>query len=264
MSSTHIDDDLLAGFALLDADDPERRQAEAHLAGCSDCRARADASMATLALLDSLPPPPAPDAARLASIRARLDESFLSDPIAVPSPAAHDGRMAAALTVAVGVASLVIVHGLITPPRLVAALATLGVATWVAARGGRSIASSAQALTIAFAVSVLLGVVEWSHVLGADGLLGQPEGCERVIGFAAILPGVAALMAARRRPRSRRDAALYVGSAAAAGALAGQAAILTACGSEVGFLHIAGYHVLVTLAVGVMGLLAGSATARTA
>jgi hypothetical protein len=227
-----------AGLASLRAGDPERESAYAHARSCPACRAALGEGERLMAMIGALARP-APSEAALRRAARPVLESLPARPsralpalvagtavlLAVagrsPSHAARDVLAGAALAVAAAA---------------VAALARRG---WLVAAGAVAVSSAAAALHAG------AGPFAWQE--GVRCLATELA--------AAALPLVVAVGLWRREVPGAWDLA----SAAAAGALAGQAALALNCHGPDSAAHVLGFHV-----AGVVLALALGASARVA
>lgn len=228
-----------AGLAALAAGDPEREAAYAHARACPGCAAELRKGERLVSLLDALPPEPAPSGAALRRAAAPvLGDLPQSRPTAVLPLAAA----AAAIVATVSARS----HSGEARDWIagaVLAIAAAGLAA-LASRGVR-VAAAAVGLSVAFALAGGAGPLSVS-----DGLL-----CLGTELAAAAVPLVAALALSRRAGAG--GAGRYA-AAAAAGAVAGQAALQLTCHAPDAAAHLLVFHAGGVLAAAALGALAGA------
>lgn len=222
-------------------------EAQRHLDGCAECRAELSTLRDTLGELDQLPP--TLTAARREELRTRVIERL------APAPDWTTGAVTA-------VVALVAFVGLSDSPDLVRWALAISAALGASALVTRAPATVGQAwarVGLALGASLALGAFDLlAHGLGRGPALGEHFQCEYIVSFVAAAPMVSAAFFARRGtdPTWR---ALHGATGAAAGALAGQAALLTTCSSPEGFLHVAVFHVCAVLGATLVGALVGRA-----
>jgi hypothetical protein len=233
------------GLAALDEGEQERAAAFEHARDCPGCAAALREGERLVALLEALPPEPAPQSAALR--RA-------ATPILDELPRAPAGRVlalsAAVTAVLVAVASRS--HSDMARDWLAAGALAAG-AAGIAALAGRvsAVPIVAVALSFLFAVSG-----------GGGGPLSLDEGirCAAVeLATGAVLL-VAAIAIWRREPASPGRLA----GAAAAGALAGQAGLEIACHAPDATAHLVVFHFGAVIAAALVGALVSLGAARPA
>jgi hypothetical protein len=225
-----------AGLMALDADDPRRVEALRHAAGCEGCQRALAEGAQTVTLLDELPVDPAPRAEVLRAVERQVLAQLAAQRrarVLWPAAALVAGWALAALVLHDGGA------GLATLPLLAAAAAVL-------------VAIHAPVVGVAGGI-LFAALLESAH--GFEGALGAATGvrCAVSVLSVATFPVGAALLVAHLG--GARYTALELATLATAGALAGQAALLTHCDVD-GAAHGLLFHVL---AVAVAAL-AGAAT----
>lgn len=229
MNCAHVAQNA-GGLVALAPGDAERVAAQAHAASCTTCAEVLRQAVQSLALLDSYAQPFAPDAATLARIRGQLARE-----INHAAPSRAWSLVPVVLALAAGVMPLVSQVSLGITPRL------------------------ANATSMAFAAAVLLGVSlvgpaalfvlipGMSAVLAAasstTGPLDAPGGLH-CLGFELALaaPVLASAVWLVRRGALTRPR-ISLAAAGAAGALAGQAALLVKCNSAPSHSHNWVFHV---------------------
>jgi hypothetical protein len=225
-----------AGLAAMSAGDPERDAAFAHAAACPGCAAALREGERLVALLEALPAP-APDAAALSRAAAPVLEHL---------PPVRPGLL---LPAAAGVAAFAaaVASRPAPEPDWIAAAALAVAAAGIAALAPRGI----PALALAVAGSLLFAVAG-----GGAGPLSAAEGlkCLAVELATAAVPLVALLSVSRGGAASPARFA----AAAAAGALAGQAALEIACHAPEAAAHLLAFHAGGVLVAAAMGALVGS------
>jgi len=235
-----------AGLASLAPGDPERDAAFAHARGCAACAAALREGERLVALIDALPPDPALSGAGWRRAAAPVLEDLPQAPPRVVLPAA---ALAAAL---VATAAARVHSG--APGDWVAAAALAVAAAAIAAFAARGLPSLAAAVVASLAFAVA----------GAGaGPLTAEEGvrCLATELATAAVPLVAALALSRR---GGGVGAARLAAAAAAGALAGQAALEVGCHAPKTFAHLLAFHVGGVLAAAAAGALAGARVAARA
>jgi hypothetical protein len=230
-----------AGLAALPPGDPEREAASAHARGCPGCAAALREGERLVALLDALPPEPAPSAAAL----RRAAAPVLAE---LPSRRAGFALPAAAVLTAAVIALSARGHSREPADWIAAAVLAL-------AAGG-----SAALIHRGWIIAALAGAASLAAalLLGAPGALDLSEGlrCAATELAAAALPLVAALALARHGGVAPGPAPLA--AAAASGALAGQAALEVACHAGHASPHLLAFHVGAVLAAAAIGAIAGA------
>jgi hypothetical protein len=231
-----------AGLAALAARDPERVAAVAHARSCAGCAAALREGERLVALLDSLPPEPAPCAA-LRRGAAPVLEDLPRAPPRVVLP------LAAAAAAALVVAATRTHSG--APRDWVAAGALALAAAAVAARAARGAAA---------AIAAVVGSILFAAWGDAAGPLSLADGlkCAATEIAAAAVPLVAALALWGRGGATPGRLA----GAAAAGALAGQAALEIACHAPDAAAHLLVFHTGTVIAAAALGAAAGLRAAR--
>jgi hypothetical protein len=223
---THVRD--AAALAMLPSDDSERVAAFAHAEGCAQCAAELAKGDKLRALLESAPAPEPPPPAVLARVAAELRaEAGRAD--------RSVGRAVAAAVVLVWIALLVFAHRHAEGASVWIGAVVVGVgavaAALAGARLGWRIALAVAGASALFALFAGTG----------DGVdLGPGAACmgsELVAGVVAL--GVAWVV------RSRQGEVVgpgFLGAVAAAGALAGQAALNVTCHVRDALPHLLVFH----------------------
>jgi hypothetical protein len=253
--SAHLAKDDVIGLVMLDASDPDRRAAEAHVAECGECRREWSRADQVRALMDGLAPPPAPSAAALQRTRARIHAELdgaktkkATDPEPEVAATSAPGWATGLAVAVVGAFGFVFIEHEASALRYFVAAAAIGVAAMIGSLAARSDRDARIATLSALALSIGLGAVD----LRAFAMeLGHAESCFSTHVVACLLPLVAAtwLTSSRRGSTSPFHAA----AAAACGAVAGQAVLLTACASEESFLHVVFFHVAGVVTAAALG-----------
>lgn len=236
------------GLVALPGSHPDRVAATAHAASCEPCARALRAAERTRELLGHVPdlPVPSPDAF------ATMAQAVLVQDATAPRRA-HLGLIAG-LAAATGGAAVFAwtQHGepfdLAGGVAILALLLAGGLAVLATRRPGL-----AGALALAASAALALAAGSWPGDMEAAAGLN----CAAAELAAATLPMIALLWAARAAPPS------MLGAATAAGALAGQAALLGACPDSPALPHLLAFHfgaVVLSLAAGM--LLAATARRR--
>jgi hypothetical protein len=264
--SAHPSSDEIVGSALLDASDPGRLAVEAHARDCADCGVAWASAQKLVVLMDGLAPPPAPSDAALQRIAARihgeLDAEKKSAPaVRDPEPevAGSFGWLTGLSIVAVGAAGFAFVPHDASTLRYLVAASAIGVAAALGSMAARSGWHARLATGLALGLSIALGAVD----LRAFTLeLGHAESCYSTHVIACLLP----LAAAAWLTMSKRGSTspFHAAAAAACGAIAGQAVLLTACASEESLLHVVFFHVAGVLTAAALGAGSGRVASRLA
>lgn len=220
----------------------------AHLRRCPSCAAQLEALRRTLGAVDALPPP-ALAPAHVESLRQRVHASLAP---------ARDWATGA-VTATVALLAFVFLADAPDALRWALALAAALGATMLATQPVRSRSDAWLGVGLALAGSLALAAFDvLGHGLGRGGELGEHYRCEYIVSFVAAAPLMSACFFARRGtdPVLR---ALRGATGASAGALAGQAALLTTCSSPEGFLHVTVFHVCAVLGATLVGAIVGRA-----
>jgi hypothetical protein len=233
-----------AGIAALAPGDPEREAAYAHARTCSGCAAALREAERLVALIDALPPEAAPSEAALRRAAA---------PVLAALPPV---RPSLALPAVTAVASAFAV---------IAARSASGAARdWIAAAALAAAAVGLAALSPRFASAAVALAAVGVSVAGAlagggAGTLAAHEGvrCAGVEIAAATITFIAALALTRGGGDER---GWRLAGAAAAGALAGQAALEVTCGARDSTAHLFVFHVGAVALCAVVAALAARAT----
>jgi hypothetical protein len=227
--SAHITD-TAGGLMALAATDPDRLAALAHANTCASCAAALAEAERMLTMLDAFAQPVAPSHAALARVRAELARSINEAP--VPHRAWALAPVFAALA-----AGVVPLWGHL-------ALALSGKVAWALA--GAFASAGALAMTLlgppsAFVVMPLMAAV-MAAAWGGPGPVHSPEGFACTgLALACAVPALAcAAWLVRQRKLTRP--ALSLASAAAAGALGGQAALSVVCEADPSHTHNFLFH----------------------
>lgn len=234
---SHLDDDLIAGLAALPTD--ERHALAPHLDECARCRARVDLDADVLDRLDAWRvEPPTSDVLERAE-RAVLDTMTMS-----VTSAPRGWRFAvAALAAGVALAAIAKQHS----PHAhdwVQAVSALGLATGLAyfASSTKRFGAVGVAVAASFGLALLgASVPGLSPAVGLKCFLFELA--------TATVPGVVAWRAARRGELTT------VALAAAAGALAGMAALHVACPVHEETAHLFVFHVSGVIVAATLGWL---------
>ncbi len=265
--SEHLARDDVAGLAMLDAGDPDRRAAEDHASACAACRSEWARAERMRALMDGLASPPEPSPAAMQRARARVHAQLesesatkaASEPEPEISASSAPGWATGAAVVLVGALGFVLIPHQGSALRYFVAAAAIGVAAMLGAIAARSERDARLATVLALGLSVGLGAVD----LRAFAMeMGHAEGCFTTHIVASVLPLAAALwlMVSRRGATGP----FHTAAAAACGAIAGQAVLLTACASEESFLHVVFFHVAGVVAAAALGAGSGRLALRLA
>jgi hypothetical protein len=266
--SAHLTKDEALGLVMLDANDAERVAAEAHVGECAECRREWARAEKVLALMGALAPPPAPDAGAMQRTKALVHAELAAEPKKVesknvePEPEISAGRpgwLNGISVAAVGALGFAFVPHDATTLRYFVAFAAIGIAALLGMMAARSEQDARRATFAALGLSLGLGAID----LRAFALeVGHAESCFSTHIIACVLPLATALWltSSSRGVKSPFHAA----AAAACGAIAGQAVLLTACASEESFLHVAFFHVAGVLAAAAMGYAGGRVASRVA
>jgi hypothetical protein len=220
-----------AGVASLPESDPERREYLAHAQGCPGCLQALREGEKLMALLGEVEQP-APSAQAL----QRASAAVLAE-LRPARPGLRDGALRAGAALAGFLVPLLIARHRDTEA-WGAALATVVGATALAATAGALRAGALVALAASAGFALAAGGVP-GFAPGGDGMaaaLGAE--CLVVELLSAALPLAAAAWMFRRDPRPGSLA-----QAAAAGALAGQAALHLGCSAHASAPHLWVFHV---------------------
>lgn len=269
----HVDVDA-AGIVMLAPTDPERRDAEAHAAACVRCRRALDSASRTLALLEALPPPPAPSAsalARVSDLIAREMEQEARDPLlrpkALPPPVPRSVALAAAAAVVVSFSLLV---GLSRAPSHDASEWAVGVALVACAALAVAFGKRLGALAVPGLAVASVGAIAWVASIASPGATPDGYALDAAVGahcatlelLAAALPfAVASFAATRARVR---PSASWLAFVAAAGGVAGQGAMAVACPSREALLHLVVFHAGAVVLAWLLGAALGMMSIRRA
>lgn len=238
--SEHIVEQATLLIAMGDAE-PGYAEAIAHAATCAECAAALDEARADLGLLALVPPPPPPAPAVMRKLEADI-EALLPPPGRVSLT--RGASVVGAGLVFVAIAKKRVLDG----PSLALTAAALAIAvTCVALRKTRG----PWRLAALVATSVVLATVAsrtdgWAPMVGIK--------CVAIELVGAALPFAAAMVARRRWgvPLSSLEGAVV----AAAGALAGHAALHLTCPVRDAAPHLFAFHVggvILALALGAAG-----------
>jgi hypothetical protein len=167
------------------------------------------------------------------------------------------GPIVGACILAAAVGSLALAGDPISTGRVVLALATIAVAALLPSFAARSERAAARVLVLALALSCAVGGIDY-RVLAMEA--GHAMGCLEHELLVAALPLVAAGWLTRAA--GRRVGTIETAAAGAAGALAGQGVLLSACAADESVLHVLAFHVAGVLAAALAGGLVGRALAR--
>lgn len=246
--SDHPEKGALVVAAALEAHDPERIAVERHVASCPDCAREWEKAARLSALFEKLAPPPPADERSLGRTRARIHAALASEPRVAPPPRSQlpGFAIAAGLLISSCVA-LYLFGPSISGTRTVLALATIGVAAILSSLALRSDRHAIGATLGALVLSLGVGLVDYRE-LALD--MGHAIGClqmELAIGALPLL-----LMLGVSRSRSDVGAA-QTAAVGAAGALAGQAVLLTSCAADESVLHVLLFHVAGVVLAGLYG-----------
>ena len=238
MNCAHIAQNA-GGLVALGPQDAERVAAYTHAASCVTCTEVLRQAVQSLALLITYAQPFVPDAAALARIRKELARQMNH-----VAPSRAWSIVPVVLALAAGVMPLISQISLGITPRLAFAMAMAFAAAVVL---GVSLVGPAALFVLIPGMSAVLAAAS-----GTTGPLDAPGGLH-CLGFELALatPVLASAVwlvrqGALTRPR------LSLAAAGAAGALAGQAALLVKCGSQASHSHNLVFHAgAVLLAAGV-------------
>jgi len=235
-----------AGIAALPEGDPEREEYLRHARGCAGCMQALREGETLLRLIESQPLPP-PSQATL----QRAAAPILADLRATaPSPAfPRKWLLQGAATIPGFLLPLLIAKHL-ELAGWGAALLVLAAAALLAATAGTLRAGVLVVIAVAAGFAFAAGGVPGVPLGGAQISLGELE-CPIFELIAAALPLAAASVVWRRNPMPGALA-----QAAAAGALAGQAALHIACPGRHDVVHLWGFHVAGVLAAAALGWVA--------
>lgn len=215
-----------AGLAALDPGAPEREAAYAHARGCAGCAAALRQAERLVALIDALPPEPSPSEAVLRRAAAPVLEALppVRPVLALPAVTA----MAAAFAVVAARSA----SG--APRDWIAAVLLAAAAIGLAALSSRHASAGVAGLAVGISIAGALAG-------GGAGSLAAHEGvrCAGVELAAASATFIAALALSR----GEGERGWRLAAAAAAGALAGQAALEVTCGARDSTAHLFVFHV---------------------
>ncbi len=236
-------------------DPAARRSFEEHLAGCVACRTWVHQLELTTKLAGALPPPELTAESKEALLR-RFD-AWAARTHTATAPAPVGGAVAVgsrlrweAFFAAIGIVAVLV--GLARDP-------SHAVSDWLIAAALAAVAIAltalARRLTLRFAVAAISAALVAAVIQGGAGPVAFPGGlhCSLTEGAAAGVAAGVAWLASRRRRLSTGFAVW-----AAAGALAGDAALRIACTERASLPHVAVFHVggLVVIAAGAAALAA--------
>jgi hypothetical protein len=233
--------------------EPAARQGfESHLATCPDCRTWVGQLGLTAKLAGTLRPPeltPGTRAALLAQFDAWATRGAGEAAAPARGAAGRAGglRWEAFFVLSAVVAALV---GLGRHPSHAWADRLTALALAAVAIG---LAAAARRLTLRFATAAVSAALVAAAIRGEAGPLDVPEGVQCLLAEAAGALAVVGLMWLASR---RRRAATSVGPWAAAGALAGDAALQITCAAHASLAHAVVFHVGGVLAVVAVALAA--------
>jgi hypothetical protein len=236
-------------------DPAARRDFEEHLAGCGACRTWVRQLELTAKLAGTLPPPDLTAESKEALLR-RFDAwaartRTATAPVPVEDAAGTGSRLRwEAFFVAVGIVAVLV--GLARDP-------SRAVSDWLVAAALAAVAIAltalARRLTLRFAVAAISAALVAAVIQGGAGPVAFPGGlhCALTEGGGAVVAAGVAWLASRRRRLSTSFAVW-----AAAGALAGDAALQIACTERASLPHVAVFHVggLVVIAAAAAALAA--------
>lgn len=228
MIGEHVHVKDAAALAMLPSDDAERVAAFAHAAECPECAAELAKGEALRALLETAPAPEPPPPAVLARVAAELRaEAARAD--------RRVGRAVGAAIVLVWLALLVFARHRAEGASVWLVAAVVGLAAVVAALAGVRLGGR-----IALAVAGVSALFALFAGTDPDGSLGPGMPCMGSELFAGVVAlGVAWAI------RSRQGELVgpgFLGAVAAAGALAGQAALNVTCHVRDALPHLLVFH----------------------
>jgi hypothetical protein len=269
----HIELADAAGLAALGELDAERMHAEAHARTCTSCADMLNDAAAMLQLLDAGAALPAPDPHVLErcqqAIHLQLGQPSATTPAATADlPARSAAKLAKRLMqwpailagmLAAGLALALVASGKHREPAL-HAWAEAGVAL-VLAIACLTLAPRLRGAATALAVAIGAGlVVASTGSLNLNGILGETLGsalglkCALIEIVVSALPfGLFAYVALRNRAQVTASSGAAI---AAAGALAGQAALHLTCPERSGTPHLLVFHLGAVAVAAVLGSLA--------
>jgi hypothetical protein len=227
-----------AGLAALPPGDPEREEATAHARGCAGCARALREAERLQALLGEAEPTPLPD-----EVLARASQAILSD-------LRREARRRVAASAAAACAAFVLLAALgrqrsaAPGDRAIAAGLALAAVALAAAATRWARAAVPAALAAALAGAVAAG--SWAPLDGALGL----DCAASEIAAAGLVVGA---MWLALRGGSTSPARPAVAAAAAAGALAGDAALQLTCAGRGDLPHLLVFHVGGVLAAAALG-----------
>ena len=228
-------------LAALPPDDPEREAARSHASGCPDCARALHEAERLQALLSEAEAPPLPAGA--------LERASL----AISAELRHEGRLRALMSAAAAAGSFVAIAALARARSQAFVDWALAVALCAAAL---LLAAAARRRPLLAAGAALAAAAAGAVLLGSPGDLFPSTGVECLateLASAAAVVG-AAWLALRGGTTSPARSAMA--AAAAAGALAGDAALQVACPVRAAMPHLLAFHVGgVVVAAGGAGLL---------
>jgi hypothetical protein len=216
------------GLAALGPDDPARVEAWSHASGCPGCaRALRDADRLQ-ALLSECEAPPLPAGA--------LERTAL----AIAAELRREGRRRAVASAAAAVGSFVAIAGLGRARSQAFADRALAATLWA---GALVLAAGARRRPLLAAAAAIVAAAAGAALLGHPGGLFLSSGLECLateLASAAAVVG-AAWLALRGGTTSPAGSAMA--AVAAAGALAGDAALQLACPARAAMPHLLAFHV---------------------
>jgi hypothetical protein len=228
----------------LPSGDAEREAAFDHARTCHDCTRQLEDARAVLAVLDDLPPLPRPTAAVLRRVeRSVLSELSATSATSATSPA----RPLAALVVAWIVFATLARQHAHAPLVWAESLATLGVAA-----GGVVVLPRLREKAVVVLCAASAALVLLAHEGDALGVMLGLK-CVATELLAAALPYAAVAHAAIKR-HVAADPVVF-GGIAAAGALAGDAALHVACPMRAATTHLLLFHFGAVLLAAMLGAL---------
>jgi len=240
-----------AALAALPPEAPERRQAQLHAAACPECARALEQAERLQALLLATGADPTPAVGPLARARAAVGAELRLARAARPWTAAGLGVAAAGA----GTLGLLLAHQRDGGAEAIAAALGLGLCATVAAVAGavRPVLAAALGAGIALAFAAIVGRGDLGSVAGAPGWACSSEELA-----AALLPlaGAAAVVWRGWLPPSA------LAPAAAAGALAGEAALHLTCHAPRTEAHLVIFHAGAVILAAVIGAVIGEVWRR--
>jgi hypothetical protein len=235
-----------AGIAALSEGDPEREEFLRHARGCAGCMQALREGEKLLRLIESQPLPP-PSQATLQRAAAPILAELRAS---APGPAFPRKWLLQGVATIPGFLLPLLIAKHLELAGWGAALLVLAAAALLAATAGTLRAGVLVVIAVAAGFAFAAGGVPGVPLSGAQISLGELE-CPIFELIAAALPLAAASVVWRRNPMPGALA-----QAAAAGALAGQAALHIACPGRHDVVHLWGFHVAGVLAAAALGWVA--------